>query len=121
MWWITGDVLLNSNFVDCFKEFHVIMSSSEQENAVLLHILPDNIKMPKKVPVRERARVKRIKTYGVRNRNNLKVKTTAGRGRLQCTVCRQTGHNQTTCPARKEFADKSVKKKFRVISGHSGM
>jgi hypothetical protein len=58
-----GDVWLNSTFVDCFKDFHVVMPSSDQENTAEHTIFPDNIKMPKKVPTRGRPRVKHIKTH----------------------------------------------------------
>ena len=97
-----GDVWLNSKIVDCFKEFHVIMPSLEQEHAVVQNMFPDNIKMPKKVATRGRPRVKRIKTHGVRNKK--KGNTSAGGGGPRCAVCRQAGHTRTTCPARKEFA-----------------
>jgi hypothetical protein len=100
---VCGKQWLNSLYIDCFKNFHVIMPSAEQERAVGQTIFPEHIKMPPKKSTRGRPRVKRIKTRGPRLPKNHNRNGHHDGRRTLCTVCRKAGHTRPMCPVRREF------------------
>jgi hypothetical protein len=94
-----SDLWLNSRFVEAFRDFHVRMPTSAEENSTVISGYPENIGLPLQIKPRGRPRVKRINIWGAR-------RAKAGSGGCvarKCGVCSKAGHMRSKCPVRLQF------------------
>jgi len=100
------DIWLNSRFIDCFKDFQVVMPSTVEVDQCSGDMFPGTFKIPKHVAQRGRPRTKRLKGFGEQQFKR-KMRHLTGTGdrdtRQQCSVCRTVGHRKNVCPLRAEF------------------
>jgi len=93
----------NSNFINVFEHFEVLMPSHDEICATSGDMFPGPFGIPKRVAQRGRPRVKRFKmghTFQFKRKMRGQASQAAGR---QCSVCLRLGHNKTACPVRNRF------------------